>query len=289
MVPLLSDVFTDFLWGFAVLTLGILHGANDLEIISKSFKGKLNHLYFKSILVYILVVLLGAVFFFTLPGLALIIFVMFSSYHFGEEHWEDRLPISVANFVFYILYGAFLFFLMFSLQYEPVVEVIQKISGRLLPFEFFLYTAIGLGITLLTTMLFHSSLRPHLIKECLILVLLSGIFYVGSLLFAFAFYFVVWHSFPSLLNQLKFLYGDMNFKSFLRYFKHSIIYWLASLISLYLVYRYMDFEADYFMPLFFSFLAAITFPHTIVMGMMKHKNGWIERVLNMIENSKFVL
>lgn len=273
LVPLLSDVFTDFLWGFAVLTLGILHGANDLEIISKSFKGKLNHLYFKSILVYILVVLLGAVFFFTLPGLALIIFVMFSSYHFGEEHWEDRLPISVANFVFYILYGAFLFFLMFSLQYEPVVEVIQKISGRLLPFEFFLYTAIGLGITLLTTMLFHSSLRPHLIKECLILVLLSGIFYVGSLLFAFAFYFVVWHSFPSLLNQLKFLYGDMNFKSFLRYFKHSIIYWLASLISLYLVYRYMDFEADYFMPLFFSFLAAITFPHTIVMGMMKHKNG----------------
>lgn len=289
MVPLLSDVFTDFLWGFAVLTLGILHGANDLEIISKSFKGKLNHLYFKSILVYILVVLLGAVFFFTLPGLALIIFVMFSSYHFGEEHWEDRLPISVANFVFYILYGAFLFFLMFSLQYEPVVEVIQKISGRLLPFEFFLYTAIGLGITLLTTMLFHSSLRPHLIKECLILVLLSGIFFVGSLLFAFAFYFVVWHSFPSLLNQLKFLYGEMNFKSFLRYFKHSIIYWLASLISLYLVYRYMDFEADYFMPLFFSFLAAITFPHTIVMGMMKHKNGWIERVLNMIENSKFVL
>ncbi|MBT6127252.1 MAG: beta-carotene 15,15'-dioxygenase, Brp/Blh family [Flavobacteriaceae bacterium] len=273
VVPLLSDVFTDFLWGFAVLTLGILHGANDLEIISKSFKGKLNHLYFKSILVYILVVLLGAVFFFTLPGLALIIFVMFSSYHFGEEHWEDRLPISVANFVFYILYGAFLFFLMFSLQYEPVVEVIQKISGRLLPFEFFLYTAIGLGITLLTTMLFHSSLRPHLIKECLILVLLSGIFYVGSLLFAFAFYFVVWHSFPSLLNQLKFLYGDMNFKSFIRYFKHSIIYWLASLISLYLVYRYMDFEADYFMPLFFSFLAAITFPHTIVMGMMKHKNG----------------
>ena len=273
VVPLLSDVFTDFLWGFAVLTLGILHGANDLEIISKSFKGKLNHLYFKSIVVYILVVLLGIVFFFTLPGLALIIFVMFSSYHFGEEHWEDRLPISVANFVFYILYGAFLFFLMFSLQYEPVVEVIQKISGRLLPFEFFLYTAIGLGITLLTTMLFHSSLRPHLIKECLILVLLSGIFYVGSLLFAFAFYFVVWHSFPSLLNQLKFLYGDMNFKSFLRYFKHSIIYWLASLISLYLVYRYMDFEADYFMPLFFSFLAAITFPHTIVMGMMKHKNG----------------
>ena len=50
-----------------------------------------------------------------------------------------------------------------------------------------------------------------------------------------------------------------------------MIYWLASLISLYLVYSYVDFEADYFMPMFFSFLAAITFPHTIVMGLMKHK------------------
>jgi Brp/Blh family beta-carotene 15,15'-monooxygenase len=267
-----SDVFIDFLWGFAVLTLGILHGANDLEIISKSFEGKLNYLYFKSILVYILVVLLGAVFFFTLPGLALIIFVIFSSYHFGEEHWEDRLPFSVANFLFYILYGAFLFFLMFSLQYESVEDVIQKISGRSLPFEFFLYSTIGLGIALLTSMLFNSSSRPHLIKECMTLLLLSGIFYVGSLLFAFAFYFVVWHSLPSLLNQLKFLYGEMNFKSFQRYLKHSMLYWLASLISLYLVYRFMDFKADYFIPLFFSFLAAITFPHTVVMGMMKHKN-----------------
>jgi len=272
LVPLVSDVFIDFLWGFAVLTLGILHGANDLEIISKSFEGKLNYLYFKSILVYILVVLLGAVFFFTLPGLALIIFVIFSSYHFGEEHWEDRLPFSVANFLFYILYGAFLFFLMFSLQYESVEDVIQKISGRSLPFEFFLYSTIGLGIALLTSMLFNSSSRPHLIKECMTLLLLSGIFYVGSLLFAFAFYFVVWHSLPSLLNQLKFLYGEMNFKSFQRYLKHSMLYWLASLISLYLVYRFMDFKADYFIPLFFSFLAAITFPHTVVMGMMKHKN-----------------
>ena len=273
LVPSLSDVFVDFTGGFAVLTLGILHGANDLEIISKSFKGKLNNLYFKSIVVYILVVLLGAVFFFTLPGPALIIFVLFSSYHFGEEHWEDRLPFSAANFLFYTLYGAFLFFLLFSLQYESVVEVIQKISGELLPFDFFLNTSIGLGVALLTSMLLNPSTRAYLLKECLLLLLLSGIFYVGSLLFAFAFYFVVWHSFPSLLNQLKFLYGEMNFKSFQRYFKHSVIYWLASLTSLYLVYLYIDFEADYFMPLFFSFLAAITFPHTVVMGMMKHKNG----------------
>ena len=128
--------FVDFFSGFGVLTLGILHGANDLKIINKSFKGKLHNLYFKSIAIYVLVVLLGTVFFFTLPGPALIIFVLFSSYHFGEEHWEDRLSISVANFTFYTLYGAFIFFLMFTLQYESVVEVIKDIWTSL-PFDFF--------------------------------------------------------------------------------------------------------------------------------------------------------
>ena len=28
---------------------------------------------------------------FTLPSISLIAFVLFSSYHFGEQYWEDRL------------------------------------------------------------------------------------------------------------------------------------------------------------------------------------------------------
>ncbi len=273
LVPSLSNSLVDLIGAFFVFTLGILHGANDLEIIAKNFEGKFNRLYFKSVVLYIGVVLIGAVFFFLLPALALLLFVMFSSYHFGEQHWEDRLLMSPFHFAFYILYGAFIFFLMFTLQYESVVEVIEKISGYRLNFEVFLYTLMSLGALLCIAMLATPSIRREFIKECLLLLLLGGIFYVGSLMFAFAFYFVVWHSLPSLLDQLKYLYGEMSMSSFVKYLKSSIIYWLASLVSLYCVYRYIDFEADYFMPLFFSFLAAITFPHTVVMGLMKHKNG----------------
>jgi len=273
LVPLISRSFVDFFSGFGVLTLGILHGANDLEIISKSFKGKLNNVYLKSILLYISVVLFGGVLFFTLPSISLIVFVLFSSYHFGEQHWEDRLSFSLFHLAFFTLYGAFIFFLMFTFQYDSVVEVIEKISGYRLGFEFFQFTALLLGIILLINILLKVSISSHIIKEVLLLLLLACIFYVGSLWFAFAFYFVVWHSLPSLSDQLKFLYGEMNLKSFLKYLKHSLIYWLASLISLYLVYSYVDFNANYFMPMFFSFLAAITFPHTIVMAIMKHKNG----------------
>tara|TARA_S200000501_G_scaffold122441_1_gene115396 strand:- start:474 stop:1319 length:846 start_codon:yes stop_codon:yes gene_type:complete len=270
---LLSDSFIDFLAGFAVLTVGILHGANDLEILSKKFKGGLNHLYIRFLFLYLMVVLLGVAFFFIIPSFTLILFVIFSSYHFGEQHWGDRLPMNYANFAFYTLYGALVFFMIFTLQFHEVVFVINKISGYTLNYEFFLYSSIGLVITLIIWILLIEQLRIHFINECLILLLLGFIFYFNSLLFAFAFYFVVWHSLPSLKEQLIYLYGNFNFNSFLKYLKSSIIYWIASLISLFLVYRYIDFEADYFMPLFFSFLAAITFPHTLVIGMMKYKNA----------------
>lgn len=273
LVPLLSSFLVNISWGFAVLTLGILHGANDLEIISKNFKGRYNNLYIKSIVIYVGVVLMGALFFFTLPAIALIIFVIFSSYHFGEQHWEGRLPMSPSNFFFYVIYGAFIFFLMFTLQYDSVVVVISKISGYQLHFDFFRYSLMSIGVLLLFTMLLKSQSRSHFLREIIIIFLLGGVFYVGSLLFAFAFYFVIWHSIPSLQDQLKYLYGNLSPQSLLMYLKSSMVYWLASLVSLFLVYRYVDFEADYFMPLFFSFLAAITFPHTVVIGLMKHKNG----------------
>ena len=270
---LLSDSLLNFLAGFAVLTVGILHGANDLEILSKKFKGNLNHLYFRFLILYLMVVLLGAAFFFIIPSFALILFVIFSSYHFGEQHWGERLPMNYTNLTFYTLYGALIFFMIFTLQYDDVVFIINKISGYTLNYEFFLNTTIGLGITFIACILFIGQLRIDFIKESIILLLLGFIFYNNSLLFAFAFYFIVWHSLPSLKEQLIYLYGNLNFNSFFKYLKSSIIYWIASLVSLLLVYRYINFEADYFMPLFFSFLAAITFPHTLVIGMMKHKNA----------------
>ena len=163
--------------------------------------------------------------------------------------------------------------MIFTLQYDDVVFIINKISGYTLNYEFFLFTTIGLGITFIACILFIGQLRIDFIKESIILLLLGFIFYINSLLFAFAFYFIVWHSLPSLKEQLIYLYGNLNFNSFFKYLKSSIIYWIASLIFLLLVYRYIDFKADYFMPLFFSFLAAITFPHTLVIAIMKYKNA----------------
>jgi Brp/Blh family beta-carotene 15,15'-monooxygenase len=266
-------VYSDLIGSLLIITLGILHGANDLEIISKNRLLNSKNFFIKSLIIYVGVVLLGGLFFFFLPSIALFTFILFSSYHFGEQHWEDRLKLSTSHSFFFTLYGAFIFFLIFITQYKEVALVIEKISGVLLPYEFFLWSLISTGVLFLFMMMIIPSLRKSLIKELFLLGLLYLLFHISSLLFSFAFYFVVWHSIPSLKEQINYLYGDLKKTSIKKYLKASLLYWIASLVFLGLILNYIDFNADYFLPMFFSFLAAITFPHTIVIGMMNRNKS----------------
>ena len=69
-------------------------------------------------------------------------------------------------------------------------------------------------------------------------------------------------------DQFAFLYPKES-KPLRRYLLSSAPYWLLSLLGLGGVYFFFDWHSEAFLPLFFSFLAAITFPHTIVMGWLK--------------------
>ena len=268
LVPLLSNSFIDFFWGFGVLTLGILHGANDLEIISKNFKGKSNHLFIKSILIYIAVVLVGVVFFFTLPALALLFFVLFSSYHFGEQHWEGRLKFQKWSALYYFTYGAFIFLVLFAFQYQETAQVIYQISSLHLPFSFFSLSLILTSLALLIQLFIQLDSRVTIVKELILLGLLALLFFKGTLLFGFGLYFVVWHSFPSLRSQIHYIYDTFDRSSFRNYIISALFYWVLALVGLFGTYFFLDISTGQYLSIFFSFLAAITFPHALVMERM---------------------
>tara|TARA_B100001029_G_scaffold124859_1_gene104053 strand:+ start:1254 stop:1901 length:648 start_codon:yes stop_codon:yes gene_type:complete len=213
---------------------------------------------------------------------------LFSSYHFGEQHWSDDVKQNIMGLFFYLSYGALVFFLIFSTQHLEVSQVMQKISGKddflhffnlpqsfdgfinsYLAFEFFIGITIALLVLFILNLIYNGLISKYLFRELILLLFLFILFYLSTLLFAFAFYFVVWHSIPSLKDQLNYLHGEINLKSIMKYLKHSLLYWFISIFSLFMIYKYVDFESTYFMSLFFSFLAAISFPHVIVVGMMK--------------------
>jgi beta-carotene 15,15'-dioxygenase len=98
-------------------------------------------------------------------------------------------------------------------------------------------------------------------------VILALIFKIGGLLWGFAIYFIIWHSIPSLNDQMRFLYGHTNSSSIKAYLWEGLPYWLLSLASISGLYWFFN-DQTLFLALFFPFLAAITFPHVGVMLVM---------------------
>ena len=106
--------------------------------------------------------------------------------------------------------------------------------------------------------------------ETFYLLVFAVLFRVSSLIWGFAIYFIIWHSIPSIINQVNYLSGEFNKKNFGKYIKSAFVYWMISLIgiaTLYLLFK----DIKIFNALFFSFLAAITFPHVLVIFILFKK------------------
>ena len=256
---------------FMILSVGIVHGANDLQLIQKKTQKKSQVFFMYSLIIYIGVVLVGIFLFYLLPVLGLLFFVAFSAYHFGEQHLASKISAATPSWLrvgSYVGYGLALFGLLFTLQWGEVHQIIYIISQTFVSKQstealFF----IGLALFLFSATLI-TSLRPLVLFELVLLAFIGLLFSRASLLLGFGVYFVVWHSIPSIQDQIKFLYNSKAGSGW-SYFKSSAPYWFISLIGLFGVYFLFDVHSWEFLPLFFSFLAAITFPHTVVMGWLK--------------------
>lgn len=254
-----------------IFSMGIIHGANDLQLIQKKTQKKTQLFFFTTLLIYLGVVLVGIALFYLLPSFGLLFFVGFSAFHFGEQHLESKLEVQLSSFLktfVYIGYGTAVFGLLFTLQWDEVHQVIYLICGQFISkqlTEAFFF--IGLGLFIVSG-LFSPNLRGWLIFEIILLAFLGLLFSRVSLILGFGLYFVVWHSIPSMQDQLTFLYPEDSNRIW-KYLKSSAPYWILSLVGLAGVYFFFDVQSVAFLPLFFSFLAAITFPHTVVMGWLK--------------------
>jgi len=255
----------------AILGIGILHGANDLKIIQHQRKSVSS----KSVSYFILylgTVLIGAILFYWLPQAALPMFILVSAFHFGEQHWEIRLQQLRLRYFFYLCYGGFVFSLLFYLQATPTSNIIEQIVGIPIAAQVWNWTSLILGLLLLIYFLLFRPIRLFLLGELFLFGLLALLFWKGTLVLAFATYFVFWHSLPSLQSQMQFLYGSHNAKAWWNYFKAGFLYWILALCFLGIAFAWIDFTAPYFLSLFFIFLAAITFPHALVMELMFRKS-----------------
>ena len=254
-----------------IFTFGLIHGANDIQLIQKKTLNYSVNFFINSILLYVFIVILGILIFFYAPNFGLIFFILFSSFHFGEQHlgsYQIDSKNILVKIILYTSYGSIILGLLFSLQWLDTHVIIYEISELFISkkaTELYFYVAFA---TFFVISLYYKNLRKFLWIETILIIFLGFFFSRASLLLSFSVYFVFWHSIPSILDQLNFLYQKDNTRK-MKYFLSSLPYWIMSILGLFGFYFYFHTKPETFLALFFSFLAAITFPHTIVMGWLK--------------------
>ncbi len=257
----------------AIATLGILHGSNDLQIlgaISRDIpaiqKFRYYHLAYAGASVLILVV------FYLFPSASLYFFIGISAYHFGEQHYEYTRGRSFWRIPLYLGYGLLIFSMLFYARFDAVDPIISEISGQGIPRDYYLWAVfISGGVMLVSWVGSYAHLPrqyPVLLLDGFILALLYLVFREVSLIWGFSLYFILWHSLPSLQHQIRYLSGESNWKNFMAYLKGAWPYWLMAIAGGAVMWYAGNRYWEHLLTILVYFLAAITFPHVLVMSIV---------------------
>ena len=269
---LLPVIYQDILGFILILSIGIIHGANDLLIIKKytrksSLKSQISYF-----LYYLGLVFLGFVFFSLFPSIALISFVLVSIYHFGEQHWEFKVSnaniINVKRIYPIILHGLIFFVIVFMNNINIVNDVLLDFNTISLNYIYLRIFLIVLFLIYMLLLLSSNSMRSYFTDELVFFILLFILTLNSSLIFGFSIYFIFFHSVLSIKDQVKYIYGDDNLEYFKKYLISALPYFILAILFLIGFYLFIDFESLDILPIIFTFLAAITFPHVIVIEKM---------------------
>tara|TARA_Y200000002_G_scaffold380825_1_gene393259 strand:- start:1210 stop:1587 length:378 start_codon:yes stop_codon:yes gene_type:complete len=121
-------------------------------------------------------------------------------------------------------------------------------------------------------LIYLNELREYFINEIIFLILFFLLTINSTLIYGFAIYFIFFHSLLSIKDQVKFIYGNDKSESIKKYITSSLPYFILALTSLLIFYLVVDLQEINLLPIIFTFLAAITFPHVIVIEKMyRHK------------------
>ncbi|MCH8533872.1 MAG: Brp/Blh family beta-carotene 15,15'-dioxygenase [Flavobacteriaceae bacterium] len=277
---LLKNYYLDILALILVLTVGIAHGANDLLIIKKIKKNKHSYELNKYTFGYVSMVVLVLALFYFLPWLILTGFVFISAYHFGEQQLQISKKILHASSkikTLFFIYGLSVLLGLFYFNLNFTREIIFDLIKVNIPEVYFtsgFFISLSITFLVFIFLLIKKLLQPlQVVQEILSLILIFIVFYYSELLFGFAIYFVFWHTIPSLRDQINYLFENQSKQKFLLYVKNAFPFWLISVIGLVVLY-YLFGSENMFLSIMFAFIAAVTFPHVIV----------IERMFSKIKN-----
>ncbi|MGK0252385.1 MAG: Brp/Blh family beta-carotene 15,15'-monooxygenase, partial [Gammaproteobacteria bacterium] len=177
----------------SILTLGLLHGANDIKLLERKERSvKVNS--FLVLLAYVGFVSIVGLLFYMIPVLALLLFVVLSGFHFGEEHLHGKYRLHSSLFTyFFTAYGLLILFLIFYFNATATSQIIYDITSYRVGSIFFLVGVLvsALGTLLCSIRLFKNKKTDvSYLEELVYILVFIIVFKMANLLWSFAIYFV---------------------------------------------------------------------------------------------------
>lgn len=242
--------------------IGIPHGALDHVILKNNTSRLLVFL-----LKYLLIVGLYYAFWQFFPSIALLVFVFYSSFHFGESELiesGEKLLSLIIHLKAFLLGLCILIFIIFSHlneSQEIVFNLIGLPKAAISDYNLSLLSLVlVIPVLSLTYILFQNALSKRNSFLGLLFVLIIGL--KVPLIMAFGFYFIFQHS----ANAWRHLKIGLNMNS-MQLYKRGRFYILGSLIIFFLIVIFGN-QFSYFEGLisfFFIFISCISFPHFFLM------------------------
>jgi Brp/Blh family beta-carotene 15,15'-monooxygenase len=248
---------------FGLLFIGIPHGAVDHKLTSNTTENLLNF-----ILKYIAIIAIYFLLWQVSSNTALLIFITYTSFHFGESELEDlgiKIDSLPKNLEAIGMGLSILLFLIYT-HHDEALAIIKSISSINSILPNFISTEFISSLSLL-----HITFTTFRLKKLalikLILILLLGLNL--PLVLAFGIYFIFQHS----LNAWEHLKNGLE-KSNIGLYKIAFPFTLGALLILaFIIFfnSYIETILETFWPNFFIFISTISLPHFLMMHLF-YKN-----------------
>lgn len=259
-----ENTFTQSIFcALLIFSVGLLHGCTDIkDFFNEEFSSR----QIGGLIIYIGLFVISALLLYTLPTLGIYVFIILSGYHFGQQDLNGHQFVG-KNWIiiFKFSFGLSVLTMMLFTHIAAVNAFLTEYFATTLDiFNLQLIMIVALSIELVSgffSMRKNSGLRVTFIGFQIALLLLYLFFQTSSLLWSFTFYFIFWHSLPSIRHQVSDTYGKINLNTLLAYVKSGFLWYSASIIGLLvLLYLNSSFKIDRLMA---SIVLAATVPHIV--------------------------
>jgi beta-carotene 15,15'-dioxygenase len=263
-----DDDVTNIVALTAILFFGVPHGAIDHKIHLKfSKKSSVK----KFILIYVLVGLGFLLWWVLMPLKALLIFIILSAYHFGQELIEDiaetpKDPILNLSWGLIVLVSPIILKfneLMPTLNFigvQPASTISKEIQIiTILVIHLLSYSYLGY---LFFKGVIHKTAVFRLVLFSIYLILS---YFILPFIVAFALYFVLFHSINAMRHQFFWMKDRTTEYTFVSFLKDLSPFTLLTIVGMSGLIYYLD-PADWsvFFTYFFVFISLLTLPHAIL-------------------------